>query len=56
MALDMTTKYYNKKKPSKIRKYFNTPDELFLAEGRKELIGKHICPSWLGVKNITINI
>jgi len=56
MAKDMITKYYNKRTPFNQRKYYNTLDEIFLAEGRYELVGRYIIPSWLGIKNITVDL
>lgn len=56
MAKDMITKYYNKRTPFRQRKYYNTLDELFIAEGRYELVGKCIQPSWLGIKDITVEV
>lgn len=52
-ALDMITRYYDKRDPSKTRTYYTHPDDLFKAKNRLELIGKCITPSWLGIKNIT---
>lgn len=52
--MDMVTKYYDKREPSKERKYYNTPDDLFIAKGRLEYVGKRIVPSWMGIKNIEI--
>lgn len=53
MALDMITKYYDKRKKPKEREYYNTIDGLFIAVGRDEYVGKYIIPSWLGIKNIS---
>jgi len=52
MAMDMATKYYDKRESSKDRKYYSTLDEMLIDKGRSELVGKNITPSWLGVKNI----
>lgn len=52
MALDVKTKYYNKRKKGKDRIFYNTVDELFIAEGRYEYIGKLVIPSWLGIQDI----
>lgn len=52
--LDMITKYYDKRESSKGRKYYNTVDELLIAKERFELVGRHIQPSWLGVKDISV--
>ena len=48
----MITKYYDKRE-SKSRTYYNSPNELFVAKNRIELIDKNIIPSWLGIKNIS---
>ena len=50
----MATKYYDKREPYKKRKYYNSPDELFLAKGRTEYVGKYIYPSWMDSKNIEV--
>lgn len=52
--LDMVTKYYDKREPYNKRKYYNTPDELFIVKERFELVGKCIIPSWMSSKNIEI--
>jgi hypothetical protein len=56
MAKDMIVKYYDKREPWRKRIYYNTLDELLTAKGRFELVGRYICPSWLGIKNIEIDI
>lgn len=56
MAKDMITKYYDIRESYKQRKYYNSLDELLIAKGRFELVGRYILPSWLGVKNIEVDI
>lgn len=53
---DSVTKYYDKREPSKERKYYDTPDALFEVKGRFEYVGKCVCPSWLGIKNIDVTL
>lgn len=52
--LDAITKYYDKRDSAKNRIYFDSPDDLFKAKGRIELVGKYACPSWLGIRSIEV--
>lgn len=54
MAKDMITKYYDKREHPRI--YYITLDEIFIAKGRIEYVGRWIFPSWLGSKNIEIEV
>lgn len=56
MAKDMIVKYYDKRESYRKRKYYNSLDELLVAKGRFELVGRYIMPSWLGIKNIEVEI
>lgn len=56
MSKDMVTKYYDKRTTLKDRKYYNSPDELYIAKDRTELVGKSACTSWLGIKNISVDM
>ena len=53
---DCVTKCYDKREPSKGRKYYDTTDSLFEAKGLYEYVGKCIIPSWLGIKNIGVTL
>ena len=52
---DCETLFYNKRKSPKQRTYHKNIDDLFKSEGRPELVGKKIIPSWLGIKNVTVS-
>lgn len=56
MAKDVIIKYYDIRESYKKRKYYNTLDELFIAKGRFEYVGRSIHPSWLGIKDIEIEV
>lgn len=50
----MITKFYDKRESVKDRKYYDSLNDLFVAKGI--YIGKYIIPSWLGIKNIEVDI
>lgn len=55
-ALDMATRYYDKRIAARKRVYYKTLDALLIASGLDYLAGRYTVPSWVGIKNIEITI
>ena len=56
MVKDCITKYYDRREPSKHRKYYNSLDELLIAKGLSEIVGRYIIPSWADNKTVDVYV